>query len=310
MFKFTHILVFIFLIAPTYSKATNLVTTIQKTKLACSDISDMMHDLKIKAGINTAITGVGTITSGIALGTGLAKKQYDDFLTEETKKILTQYENNQQDIIIIQDKDDFEKQLDEMVKIAESDTVSIQEIEDIKTVRDKSETLGKIRTGTLATSAVTNIAGTAIAATNTTDKELLPAIQNCTHMIDELTKKNMAAKIENSATVEEQNYAANIINACRDYETLDLTPIDNRAKSAAIFSGIAAGTSVAGTITSAIAASKQQENNKNLDTASNVMAGTSAAAGATATIFNATQIAAIKKAVAVAEKCEEALKQQ
>lgn len=308
MFKFTHILVFIFLIAPTYSKATNLVTTIQKTKLACSDISDIMHDLRLKAGINTAITGAGTVASGIALGTGLAKEQVEDFLTQETKQILEKYDNNPQDNIIIQDKSAFEQQLAQMELTAIENSISIQDL--ITLEKTQSDKFGAIRTGTLATATVANITGTAISATNTTQKDLKPQIDKCITAIKELTTAHMIAKLENNATNIELDLASRIIAACRDYETLDLTPIDNRAKSAAIFSGIAAGTGVAGTITSAIAVSKQQEinKNKNLDTASNVMAGTSAAAGATATIFNATQIAAIKKAVAVAEKCEEALK--
>lgn len=47
---------------------------------------------------------------------------------------------------------------------------------------------------------------------------------------------------------------------------------------------------------------KQKE--KNLNTASNVLAGTTTVASAAATVFNATQISAIKRVVSVAEKCE------
>ena len=47
---------------------------------------------------------------------------------------------------------------------------------------------------------------------------------------------------------------------------------------------------------------------KNLNTASNVLAGASTVASAMATVFNATQISAIKKAASVAEKCTRVLK--
>ena len=47
---------------------------------------------------------------------------------------------------------------------------------------------------------------------------------------------------------------------------------------------------------------------KNLNMASNILAGGTTVASGVATVFNATQIGAIKRAVTVADKCEEALK--
>ena len=43
---------------------------------------------------------------------------------------------------------------------------------------------------------------------------------------------------------------------------------------------------------------------KNLNTAANVLAGGTTAASLSATIFNATQISAIKRAATVADECE------
>ena len=51
---------------------------------------------------------------------------------------------------------------------------------------------------------------------------------------------------------------------------------------------------------------KQRE--KNLNTASNVLAGATTAASATATVFNATQINAIRRVSEIAEKCTGVLK--
>ena len=48
---------------------------------------------------------------------------------------------------------------------------------------------------------------------------------------------------------------------------------------------------------------------KNLNTAANVLAGGTTVASGVATVFNATQINAIKRATTVAEACERALKQ-
>ena len=53
-------------------------------------------------------------------------------------------------------------------------------------------------------------------------------------------------------------------------------------------------------------AGKQKE--KNLNVTANILSGTTAVASGVATVFNATQISAIKKVSAVAEKCTEVLK--
>ena len=47
---------------------------------------------------------------------------------------------------------------------------------------------------------------------------------------------------------------------------------------------------------------------KNLNTTANILAGASTVASATATVFNATQISAIKKVAEVAQQCTEVLK--
>ena len=313
MYKTKSIFIVGLLLVPTLSVASVLDNEIQNVRAACSGISESMHDLKVKAGINTAVTGVGTVASGVALGAGIAKSRADEFLTEETKRMLEKYANNPQDKIVINDMAAFERRLDEKVRESEAKAISIEEISVIEQARSKSEKLGNLRTGTMAASAVANIAGTAIAATNTVKEDLQMQIDKCIISVKKLQKEYMTAQIDNSATDQELNRASNIINACRDYEMVDLAPINNRAKGAAVFSGIAAGTGVVGTITSSIATAKQQKNineiqNQKLDSTSNVMAGASAVTGVTATVFNATQISAIKRVVSVADKCEEVLK--
>ena len=42
------------------AEISDLTLALQNTRNACSGISDAMYDLKTKAGINTAVTGVGT----------------------------------------------------------------------------------------------------------------------------------------------------------------------------------------------------------------------------------------------------------
>ena len=48
-------------ICSAYGDTTELNAQIAKTRTACSGISDAMTDLKKMAGINTAVTAVGTV---------------------------------------------------------------------------------------------------------------------------------------------------------------------------------------------------------------------------------------------------------
>lgn len=50
---------------------------IENVRTACGNISAELSDMKQKAGIATAVTGVGTVAGGVALGTGLAKAGVD-----------------------------------------------------------------------------------------------------------------------------------------------------------------------------------------------------------------------------------------
>ena len=123
----------------------------------------------------------------------------------------------------------------------------------------------------------------------------------------------MRARISGADVTE----ANEIASACGEYDYVDVSKINDRATGAMWSSVVGATTGAVGTVTSAMAntdatrndntdSGKQKE--KNLNTASNVLAGASTVASATATVFNATQISAIKKVATVAEKCTGVLK--
>jgi hypothetical protein len=84
-----------------------------------------------------------------------------------------------------------------------------------------------------------------------------------------------------------------------------------------ISASIGAGLGGAGTITSGVANNEQirqddsvagRDKEKNLNNVSNILAGGATIASGAATMFNATQIAAIKKIAAVSQQCTEVLK--
>lgn len=294
----------------------DLSVQIQATRSACSGISDAMTNLKKMAGINTAVTAVGTVTGGVALGTGIAKQKLDKNYKTLKAKInqLISADTNPQTHILV-DRDSFYNQIDAFINGNPDKNDKIKNDSDkLKELEQKSKTLGNVRTGTLATTAVADTAGTIIAAKNQIDDDLQSRIDNCVIHVKKLQTVKASAQVAKTADSADISKATQIISACRDWEYVNLTDINKKARGAAISSGTGAALAVAGTITSVSANSsavrdgENVDKEKNLNTASNVLASGATGASAVATIFNATQIGAIKKAVATADKCEEALK--
>jgi hypothetical protein len=301
-------------VAPNITFAIDLNTVIQNARQACSGIDDSMAHLKTMAGINTAVTAVGTVAGGVALGTGIAKVGVDkeqQALEDKVKKLIAEKSNIPIERLDIENEAEFRAAIHRVAYADESDMS--EDIKKINELEQKSKTLGNVRTGTLAASTVTNVAGTAIAVTNKVEDDLEEKINRCVSSIKELSSAKLAAKVENTANDSEIAQADMIITACRDYEYIDIKSINKRAIGAAVASGIGVGTGVVGTITSAVANTDKtrqgdEKTEKNLNTTANLMSGASTIASATATIFNATQISAIKKVATVAEACEGAMK--
>lgn len=298
---------------------TDISTQIIATRTACAGISNDMVDLKKMAGINTAVTAVGTVAGGVALGTGLAKvgvdaeaEQVEAELQEEIRK-LNELAASQDRIDVVPDFEPTTNTSDATSTINSSSTIEQKQME-LDELTKKSKTLGNVRTGTMAGATVADTAGAIIAANNKVDKDLETRIEECKAAVEELQKAIMPAKMDG----EDVSKAQQIVNACREYNYIDLSPINKRAKGAMVSAIVGATSGLAGTVTSAMAntdatrndntnAGKQKE--KNLNTASNVLAGTTTIASGVATVFNATQISAIKKVAKVADECEGALNQ-
>lgn len=294
------------IIAPAFAHAdeATLVTALQNTYSACVGIDEALADLKKMAGINTAITGVGTGLGAGATIVGIVKESTDRTIDDLLRE-LAEMED---------DKDiPTDEQVDSWLKEYHANKNAKQS--EIGKLTQKSKSLGHWRTGLLAGNTATNVAGAIIAGKNTTDGDLQNQIDSCKNAIGELRRARAQARIEGIDT----NETTQILNACEGFETVDISKINTRAHGSMISSAIGAATGLSGTITSAVANSdsvRSQKNadgtrtdkEKNLNTASNVLAGASTVASGVATVFNATQISAIKKVAEVAAKCTEALK--
>lgn len=309
-----RIFIMAMLMVTTCASATTLDLTdaLRATYVSCVGIDDELSDLKTMAGINTSITAVGTAAGVGATVTGLVKASKDR-RAEELEQMLREIDEMQAGTQPLT-QDEFEIFLSEFnsvydVNISNKETVQ-QELD--KTVK-QSKSLGNWRTGLMAGATVTNVAGAIIAGGNKVDGDLAAQIDNCKASINNLRNSMMQARMNGQDISEAQS----IVDACGEFEYTDISKINTKAKGAMISSVVGAATGLGGTVTSAIANTDKTRNDntesgkqkeKNLNTAANVLAGATSVASATATVFNATQISAIKKVANVAAKCTEVLK--
>ena len=295
--------------------ADDLSLALSRARSACGGIGASLSGLKTMAGINTAVTGVGTVAGGVALGTGIAKSETDKRAEKLDEKIAELETAGAREIKTSGELYSVLAQMFQETGTAAGNEIAAGLYAKRQELEQKSKKLGNWRTGTLAASTATNIAGAVIAGNNRVRDDLLSQINNCVQATKVLSVVKMQTR--DATSPETLQRIDKIISECGEWETVDLSKINIRGRGATISSAIGATTGAAGIITSASAnsdatrndnsdAGKRQE--KNLNTVSNVLAGATTAASATATVFNATQISAIKRAVKVADACEGALK--
>lgn len=306
------ILLFCFMPLVAHADILPLDDALRATYTACVGIDDELADLKKMAGINTTVTAVGTAAGVGATVVGIVKAS-KDAEAEELERLIKELEE-----LSGEDAEPTDEEIENFLTefdLAYDDAV--KRLEEYKAQQEKltkqSIRLGNWRTGLVAGATATNVAGAIIAGTNKVDKDLQAQIDDCRASVSALRQSMMQARINGEDVTE----ADEIIAACGEYDYVDVSKINNRAKGAMISSIVGATTGAAGTVTSAMAntdktrndnsdAGKQKE--KNLNTAANVLSGATTVASATATVFNATQISAIKKVAGVAQKCTGVLK--
>ena len=295
-----------------HAEVLPLDDALRATYTACVGIDDELADLKKMAGINTAVTGVGTGLGVGATVVGIVKAG-KDAEAEELEKLIKELHE-------LEDGKDEPTDAELQSFLREFETSYDSAIKDITTAQAKldelnkqSKKLGNWRTGLLAGNTVTNVAGAIIASKTINKDDINGQIEACISATKDLNNAINAARMNGEDITE----AKQIYDACRDYAYVDMSPIDKRGKGSMISSSVGAGLGGIGTITSGVANSDKirsndsaegKEKEKKLNTASNLLSAGATVASATATVFNATQISAIKKVAEVSQKCTEVLK--
>lgn len=299
------------------SSADYLDDAIQNVRDKCVGISARLDKMKTMAGINTAVTGVGTGVGVGATMVGMVKASTDKKIEEYEQEIA---ELRAAGVKPIETDEEFAEIFGGF--LIESGDDDLRQaglmIQKKHRAEKQSKSLGNWRTGLLAVNTATNVTGVVIAGTNRVKGDLKEHINLCLQSVDLLRTALMQARLDD-ATVNayDLSHAQKIVDACGEWEYVDFSKIDNRTRGATISSGVGAGTGLTGTIVSAVANSDKvrsddtesgKSKEKNLNTTANVLAGTATAATGVATVFNATQISAIKRVVSVADSCEEVLR--
>ena len=126
---------------------------------------------------------------------------------------------------------------------------------------------------------------------------------SCVSSLKELKNATQQAMVAGTDAPDTLTYANNLINACRDLENIDLEQFDNPAVWSAVLSGIGAGTAAAGIGTNIGTRIAKHETAEKLQNTTNILAGVSTAASASATILNAKRVSNMKTVVEITEKC-------
>lgn len=294
-----------------------LDTALQNTYRACVGIDDKLSDYKILAGINTGVQAVGTGLGVGATVVGVVKASKDKEIEtlekkfEKLKKIESEGKNSNNKVSVSDITNAVDKYYDEHKN--DTETQQNQLKTEIAKKTKESKKLGNWRTGLIAGATMTNVAGAVLASQSGKNKDLQTMIKNCLENVEKLNMAMGQARFNG----EDISEAKEIVSACREYKGVDVSAISKRATGAMAASIVGAATGATGTILSGVANSDQIRNDntksgkkkeKDLNTASNVMAGATTVASATSTVFSGTQIAAIKRVANVAAKCEGVLK--
>lgn len=304
----------------------------------CSGISEKLSEVKKIAGITTAVSAVGTAVGVGAVATGATKSRVDNVSDnfDQQIQVLQRLESNptsedvlelgklQNDLADITHNKELKekatntnwedvapKKMSESVK-SEGFTKSVQGLNE--QADDMSKKIGDAETGLMAAATATNIASAVMSGVNKIDADFATHIGACVGSVQLLAGLKIQAKMDGSVSDEEIAVADKIINACDKFNVSDIEKINSRATGATVASSVGATTGLAGAITAGVANSDSVNNGDNkdkerkLNTASNVLSGVTTAASLTATVFNATQIAAAKRVIETAELCEESIK--
>lgn len=257
----------------------------------CTGINAELQEIKTYETANTVVTGAGTVAAGGALYAGIKKNDLDKKAEELAKKM-----------------EDIENMSDSEFVLFLKEMAGYQELkEQYDDYEAQSKKLGNVRTGLMVGNTATAVAGTIISAKNKKDSDSIKdMIQKCLDTIKNNEQRIGQSMIDCSREKYEKLKKA--VSECRSLSTENMEKVSKHNKVSTIVSGVNIGTGTAGVITSALANKNQyDQKTKNLNTAANVLSGTSMVASGVSTVFNATTLKSINNNLRISQACENAI---
>ena len=264
----------------------------------CAGINTELQNIKRLSTINTVVTGVGTVAAGGALYAGIKKKDFD----KKAEELVNKMKN-----IKNMSKAEFVAFLKDMARYQELKEQYNSMCRLKQDYEAKSKKLGNVRTGLMAGNTVTAVAGTVMSSKNKKDSDSIKdMIQECLDTIKNNEQKIGQAMFDCQPGQYEK--LKKVVNQCGMLSVENMEKVSKQTKVSTIVSGVNVGTGAAGTITSALANNnKYDQKTKNMNTAANVLAGTSTVASGVSTVFNAVTLKSINNNLKASADCEEAL---
>lgn len=273
----------------------------------CSGISEEIEEVSGSAKINTAVTSVGTVAGGAGVAVGLSKSKVDKEIAELEKQICDAGGCDAASVEKMSGADFFHKVMMPMAEVARR-----------KELQEKSKKLGNWRTGLLAGASVTHVASVVMSRINTSQSDLVQHVTACNSAIEYLTDvyQKMSNAGINPYEYPIRNTVRDAIDACQVVNIEDIEKIEKRERWVFGSSAMGGAAAIAGTATSASANSakvrqatgdKAEKKERNLNVATNVLAGVSTVGSGVATGFNISLLTLTNKLIKSAQLCEETL---
>lgn len=265
----------------------------------CIGISDEISEINTLAGVNTGVTGVGTIAGGASVVVGLEKVDVDAEIEELEKYICDNGGCDPEDIESMSEEDFFENII-----------LPLAEINQLTELKEKSKKLGNWRTGLLAGAAATHVASAIMSGINTEQSDLIQRISACNNALDKLKDiatqmKKLGATSMEFPIIRKINLVTDMCDRINIEDVKKIEVRENWVLGTSVVGGVAA---LSGVATSAAANSddiSDKEKQKKLNSASNILGGVSTVGSATATAFNISLLMLTRNMKKQALRCEQ-----
>jgi hypothetical protein len=287
-----------------------------KARTFCTALPEQINKVKLMAGISVGAGALGTIGGGTAVVTGVIKWTNDKKIDEtvDPAKIRARAEELQAKSNAKTITPQESQELVVLTKHIQDNKGKFPQVEkDLKAAKNSSITMGNVRTIGAAVSAVGGGVGaaTSFGGLKTLD-DLIANMNACDSYVQEINRQKMELTFAapDDPTIARMDA---IIKNCDGMSSKNIASVKSKLKISGIFSAVGAAAGVAGSITSAVAVSKEKggasatasgkNGTKCLNMAANISSGVATVGNLGGAILSGTVLAGLNKNSGIAEAC-------